>query len=118
MTTAVTNLLAAAFNRAAVGATTLKWAIRGLLSATLVGAAITALGMGLEWLIKKLSGSSEASDKLNQKLKETGNTFEEQRQQALAPTLTKYQELQTKWKSLRSAHEKNQLIQLRRLRRS
>lgn len=110
MTTAVTNLLAAAFNGAAVGATTLKWAIRGLLSATLVGAAITALGMGLEWLIKKLSGSSDASDKLNQKLKETGNTFEEQRKQALAPTLTKYQELQTKWKSLRSAHEKNQFI--------
>ena len=110
MTTAVTNLLAAAFNGAAVGATTLKWAIRGLLSATLVGAAITALGMGLEWLIKKLSGSSEASDKLNQKIKETGNTFEEQRKQALAPTLTKYQELQTKWKSLRSAHEKNQFI--------
>lgn len=110
MSTAVTNLLAAAFNGAAVGATTLKWAIRGLLSATLVGAAITALGMGLEWLIKKLSGSSEASDKLNQKLKETGNTFEEQRKQALAPTLTKYQELQTKWKSLRSAHEKNQFI--------
>ena len=110
MTTAVTNLLAAAFNGAAVGATTLKWAIRGLLSATLVGAAITALGMGLEWLIKKLSGSSEASDKFNQKLKETGNAFEEQRKQALAPTLTKYQELQTKWKSLRSAHEKNQFI--------
>lgn len=110
MTTAVTNLLAAAFNGAAVGATTLKWAIRGLLSATLVGAAITALGMGLEWLIKKLSGSSDASDKLNQKIKETGNTFEEQRKQALAPTLTKYQELQTKWKSLKTAHEKNQFL--------
>lgn len=110
MTTAVTNLLSAAFNGAAVGATTLKWAIRGLLSATLVGAALTALGMGLEWLIEKLSGSSEASDKLGQKLKETGNAFEEQRKQALAPTLTKYQELQTKWKSLKSAHEKNQFI--------
>lgn len=110
MTTAVTNVLAAAFNGAAVGATTLKWAIRGLLSATLVGAALTALGMALEWLIEKLSGSSEASDKLGQKLKETGNAFEEQRKQALAPTLTKYQELQTKWKSLKSAHEKNQFI--------
>lgn len=31
MATAVTNVLAAAFNGAAVGATTLKWAIRGLL---------------------------------------------------------------------------------------
>ena len=110
MTTAVTNVLAAAFNGAAVGATTLKWAIRGLLSATLVGAALTALGMALGWLIEKLSGSSEASDKLGQKLKETGNAFEEQRKQALAPTLTKYQELQTKWKSLKSAHEKNQFI--------
>lgn len=110
MTTAVTNVLAAAFNGAAVGATTLKWAIRGLLSATLVGAALTALGMALEWLIEKLSGSSEASDKLGQKLKETGNAFEDQRNQALAPTLTKYQELQTKWKSLKSAHEKNQFI--------
>lgn len=43
-------------------------------------------------------------------MKETGNAFEEQRKQALAPTLTKYQELQTKWKSLKSAHEKNQFI--------
>lgn len=110
MTTAVTNVLSAAFNGAAVGATTLKWAIRGLLSATFVGAALTALGMGLEWLIEKLSGSSEASDKLGQKMKETGNAFEEQRQQALAPTLTKYQELQTKWKSLKTAHEKNQFL--------
>lgn len=110
MTTAVTNLLSAAFNGAAVGATTLKWAIRGLLSATLVGAALTALGMGLEWLIEKLTGSREASDKLGQKMKETGNAFEEQRNQALSPTLTKYQELQTQWKSLKSAHEKNQFI--------
>lgn len=110
MTTAVTNVLSAAFNGAAVGATTLKWAIRGLLSATIVGAALTALGMGLEWLIEKLSGGSEASDKLGQKMKETGNAFEEQRKQALAPTLTKYQKLQTKWKSLKSAHEKNQFI--------
>ena len=38
-------------------------------------------------------------------MKETGDAFEEQRKQALAPTLTKYQELQTKWKSLKSAHE-------------
>lgn len=43
-------------------------------------------------------------------MKETGDAFEEQRKQALAPTLTKYQELQTKWKSLKSAHEKIQFI--------
>jgi hypothetical protein len=110
MTTAVTNVLSAAFNGASVGATTLKWALRGLLSATVVGAAITALGMGIEWLIEKLTGSSEATDKLGQKMKETSNAFEDQRKQTLAPTLTKYKELQTKWKSLKSVHEKNQFI--------
>lgn len=110
MSTAMTNVLTAAFNGAAVGATTLKWAIRGLMSATVVGAAITALGMGIEWLIEKLMGGSEATEKLGEKVKETGNAFDQQRQQALAPTLTKYQELQTKWKSLKSVHEKNQFI--------
>ena len=90
MTTAVTNVLSAAFNGASVGATTLKWALRGLLSATVVGAAITAWGMDIEWLIEKLTGSSEATDKLGQKMKETSNAFEDQRKQALAPTLTKY----------------------------
>ena len=110
MSTAMTNVLTAAFNGAAVGATTLKWAIRGLMSATIVGAAITALGMGIEWLVEKLMGGSEATEKLGEKVKETGNAFDQQRQQALAPTLTKYQELQTKWKSLKSVHEKNQFI--------
>lgn len=110
MSTAMTNVLTAAFNGATVGATTLKWAIRGLMSATVVGAAITALGMGIEWLIEKLMGGSEATEKLGEKVKETGNAFDQQRQQALAPTLTKYQELQTKWKSLKSVHEKNQFI--------
>ena len=110
MSTAMTNVLTAAFNGAAVGATTLKWAIRGLMSATVVGAAITALGMGIEWLVEKLMGGSEATEKLGEKVKETGNAFDQQRQQALAPTLTKYQELQTKWKSLKSVHEKNQFI--------
>lgn len=110
MSTAMTNVLTAAFNGATVGATTLKWAIRGLMSATVVGAAITALGMGIEWLVEKLMGGSEATEKLGEKVKETGNAFDQQRQQALAPTLTKYQELQTKWKSLKSVHEKNQFI--------
>lgn len=114
MSTAMTNALTAAFNGAAIGATTLKWAIRGLLSATIVGAAITALSVAVEWLMEKLMGGSDAAEELGQKVKETGSAFDQQRQQSLAPTLAKYQELQTKWKSLKTAHEKNQFIKTNR----
>lgn len=110
MTTAMTNALTAAFNGAAVGATTLKWAIRGLAASTIIGVAIALIGVGLEKLISHFFEASDASDKLRKSVNNTGNAFEQQRQQALAPTLTKYQELQTKWKSLKSVHEKNQFI--------
>lgn len=110
MSTAVTNLFSAALNGASVGATTLKFALRGLMSATVVGAAITLLGVGLEKLISYFTGASDASGKLKQSVSDTGQSFEKQRDQALAPTLTKYQELQAKWKSLKSTHEKSAFI--------
>ena len=110
MSTAVTNLFSAALNGASVGATTLKFALRGLMSATVVGAAITLLGVGLEKLISYFTSASDASGKLKQSVSDTGQSFEKQRDQALAPTLTKYQELQAKWKSLKSTHEKNAFI--------
>lgn len=110
MSTAVTNLFSAALNGASVGATTLKFALRGLMSATVVGAAITLLGVGLEKLISYFTSASDASGKLKQSVSDTGQSFEKQRDQALAPTLTKYQELQAEWKSLKSTHEKNAFI--------
>ncbi len=110
MSTAVTNLFAAALNGASVGATTLKFALRGLMSATVIGAAVTLLSIGLEKLINRFFGASEASDKLKQSVQSTGDSFRQQVSQSLAPTLAKYQELQTKWKSLKSVHEKNQFI--------
>lgn len=88
----------------------MKFALRGLMSATVVGAAITLLGIGLEKLISHFTGASDASDKLKQSVSDTGHSFESQRDQALAPTLTKYQELQAKWKSLKSVHEKNDFL--------
>lgn len=110
MSTAVTNLFSAALNGASVGATTLKFALRGLMSATVVGAAITLLGVGLEKLISYFTSASDASGKLKQSVSDTGQSFEQQRDQALAPTLTKYQELQAEWKSLKSTHEKSAFI--------
>lgn len=110
MSTAVTNLFSAALNGASVGATTLKFALRGLMSATVVGAAITLLGVGLEKLISYFTSASDASGKLKQSASDTGQSFEQQRDQALAPTLTKYQELQAEWKSLKSTHEKSAFI--------
>lgn len=110
MSTAATNLFTAALNGASVGATTLKFALRGLMSATVIGAAITLLGVGLEKLISYFTSASDASSRLKQTVNDTGQSFESQRNQALAPTLTKYQELQAKWKSLKSVHEKNAFI--------
>ena len=110
MTTAMTNALAAAFTGASVGATTLKWALRGLAASTGVGIIIALISVGLEKLISHFFSASDASDKLKQSVQSTGNTFQQQVSQSLAPTLTKYQELQEKWKSLKSVHEKNKFI--------
>lgn len=110
MSTAVTNLFTAALHGASVGATTLKFALRGLMSATIVGGAITLLSIGLEKLISYFTSASGASRQLKQSVSDTSKTLDQQRDQALAPTLAKYQELQTKWKSLKSEHEKNEFI--------
>ena len=110
LSTAVTNLFTAALNGASVGATTLKFALRGLMSATVIGAAITLLGIGLEKLINYFTSASDGAQKMGSAMQSVGQSFQQQRDQALAPTLTKYQELQAKWKSLKSAHEKNEFI--------
>ena len=110
MSTAVTYLFTAALNGASVGATTLKFALRGLMSATVIGAAITLLGIGLEKLINYFTSASDGAQKMGSAMQSVGQSFQQQRDQALAPTLTKYQELQAKWKSLKSAHEKNEFI--------
>ncbi len=111
MATAMTNLFTAALNGTTVGTTTLKFALRGLAIAIPgIGIAITAISMGVEALIDYFSNASDESQKLKQSVNETSSSFDQQRQQALAPTLAKYQELQTEWKSLKSVHEKNQFI--------
>ena len=60
---AVTRVLKSAFTGAAIGATTLKVAIRGLMSATLVGAALVALGYAIDKLMSSFDSIADVTDK-------------------------------------------------------
>lgn len=68
---AVATLAAGGFSKAAVGATTLKVAIRGLMVASGVGIVITALAAAIEYLT---SASDDAADELDS-LKDAHDTF-------------------------------------------
>ena len=108
-TTAV-GMASVSITGATISVKALTWAIRGLEVATVIGAVIAGISILFDVLAPKLDSTTQASERLGQATKTLGDKFQEQRQQALAPTLTKYQELQTKWKSLKTAHEKNQFI--------
>lgn len=70
-TNAIVAASAGHFKTAAVGATTLKVAIRGLLVATGVGAALTALGLVIDYLY---SSSDKATDEMDT-LKDAHDAF-------------------------------------------
>lgn len=108
-TTAV-GMSSVSITGATISVKALTWAIRGLEVATVIGAVIAGISILFDVLAPKLDSTTQASERLGQATKTLGDKFQEQRQQALAPTLTKYQELQTKWKSLKTAHEKNQFL--------
>lgn len=59
---AVTRVLSAAMRTGAYSATALKLALRGLISATVVGAAVALLTAGLEKLIGALDSTGDAAD--------------------------------------------------------
>ena len=108
-TTAV-GMSSVSITGATISVKALTWAIRGLEVATVIGSVIAGISILFDVLAPKLDSTTQASERLGQATKTLGDKFQEQRQQALAPTLTKYQELQTKWKSLKTAHEKNQFL--------
>lgn len=108
-TTAV-GMSSVSITGATISVKALTWAIRGLEVATVIGSVIAGISILFDVLAPKLDSATQASARLGQATKTLGDKFQEQRQQALAPTLTKYQELQTKWKSLKTAHEKNQFL--------
>lgn len=108
-TTAV-GMSSVSITGATISVKALTWAIRGLEVATVIGSVIAGISILFDVLAPKLDSTTQASERLGQATKTLGDKFQEQRQQALTPTLTKYQELQTKWKSLKTAHEKNQFL--------
>ncbi len=61
---ATARVAQAAFTGATVGATTLKMAIRGLMISTVVGAAIVALGVGVEALVNHLTDAGNSTKQL------------------------------------------------------
>lgn len=115
--TAITRTLSAAFTGAAVGATTLKVAIRSLLISTGVGIAIVALTEVINAFISK---SSEAKDKadeqaeamkeMNSAADEVKNAYDSTLKSTYSELMSKYDKLKEGWKSLSTEQQKVQWI--------
>lgn len=92
---------------AAVSTTIFKTAIRGLMIATGVGAAIALLTMGIEALVNWLDKSSDSSDEAAAGMKKTASAAEQAKSRmgdlaanGAAPLISKYEELRKKWQAL------------------
>lgn len=115
--TAITRTLSAAFTGAAVGATTLKYAIRSLLVATGVGIAVVALTEAISAFCSK---SSEAKDKANEQAEamkemnsaadEVKNAYDSTLKSTYSELMSKYDKLKEGWKSLSTEQQKVQWI--------
>lgn len=115
--TAITRTLSAAFTGAAVGATTLKVAIRSLLISTGVGIAIVAL---TEVINAFCSKSSEAKDKaseqaeamkeMNSAADEVKNAYDSTLKSTYSELMSKYDKLKEGWKALSTEQQKMQWI--------
>ena len=115
--TAITRTLSAAFTGAAVGATTLKVAIRSLLISTGVGIAIVAL---TEVINAFCSKSSEAKDKANEQAEamkemnsaadEVKNAYDSTLKSTYSELMSKYDKLKEGWKALSTEQQKMQWI--------
>ncbi len=76
--TALTRSFSAAMKGATVGATTLKFALRGLLISSGVGLAIAALTFVIEKLMNAIKGASSSLDDLDEKAQEAKAAQEEE----------------------------------------
>lgn len=101
---------AVSIHAAHVAIRALTWALRGLEVASVVGTVFAALSIALDFFVPKSDEASDSMKALGNNAEKTGDKLSEMKSQALAPVLTKYTELQEKWKQLRSAHEKNAFI--------
>ena len=84
----------------------LTWALRALEVATVVGTAIAAISVAVEALGISSSKTSTELSSVPAKAKTATEAFNEQRTQGVSPLLTKYQQLQQAWKSLKTTQER------------
>lgn len=111
------HVMSLSFRSARTQAIALKTAVRGLMAATGVGVALMALGAIISKLVGYMDKSKDSADDaaasldaLGNKTESTSETFDRQKNEAIAPLLTKYQRLQQEWRSLKNEHEKNEFI--------
>lgn len=111
--TATTRVLQAAFTGGAIGATTLKIAIRGLLISTGVGAAIAGLTMLIEYFVNKSEEAAQSADKaadgidtVAEASKRANDTYNSTQSETYSGLMTKYKELQAAWKNLTDEQSK------------
>lgn len=115
--TAITRAAAGGFKAAAVGATTLKIAIKGLLISTGVGTAIVALTTAIEYFINKADKSKDTAEDAADGVSGLGSAVDTAKQafdgtleQSLGNLMTQYTKLQGARKNLTTAHSKSQWI--------
>lgn len=111
---ALVQLVSASFRGAAVSATTMKLAIQGLMCATVIGAALAALGQVIASLMTSADDTAESmkqmGDAAQQSADEAQQAYQSTLKQTYGQLMQQYDQLKSKWKSLKSEHEKKQFI--------
>lgn len=111
---AVVQLVSASFRGAAVSATTMKLAIQGLMCATVIGAALAALGQVIASLMTSADDTAESmkqmGDAAQQSADEAQQAFDGTLKQTYSQLMQQYDTLKEKWQSLKTAHEKLQWV--------
>ena len=112
---ATTRLVSASFNGAAVGATTLRVAIKGLMVASGIGIAIVALteiissfSSASSSASKKAEEQAEAMKSMNSAADEVKNAYDSTLKSTYSELMSKYDKLKEGWKSLYTEQQKVQ----------
>lgn len=95
----------------------LKFALRGLLASTLIGAAFVALGFAIEKLVAALDDSADAANEtaegignLKEAAVDTAQVFRDENARMVSTLQAKYADLQAQWKALTSQHARIQWV--------
>ncbi len=108
------EVCSATMRGAAVSATTLKLAIRGLMISTGVGVAIAGLTLIIEKLCNVTNNAANSATDMASAEASAADTVKDAYENTLKSTyanlMTKYEQLRQGWRSLRSEHEKIQWI--------